>query len=230
MNYGDFKTKVAAYINRDPSLFVVNGVDLLADAVNTAKMAAQRRYNFNQLKTYGFISTSATGAPLTSITADIAGLVPLRVKKIESVWQYDTTSPTPQKLRQINMIAANELKNILPTLLTYQFEPRTLPVTLKNRAYVYGGNFYVSGFPTPTMFWVDVTQWLDDYSDDSDTDIFLTYYRDWMLFKTLQQLNAFLKETEKIQVSTALLDKAWDEVTMHDSEMADGDDSRNLLD
>ena len=75
MNFGEFKAMVAGYINRDQSLFVVGSVDLLADAINTAKMAAQRRYNFNQLKTFGFISTGATGALLSTVTSDTAGRV-----------------------------------------------------------------------------------------------------------------------------------------------------------
>lgn len=229
MNFGDFKKYVAAYINRDTNTFVVNGIDVLAQAVNVAKRSAQMKYNFNQLRGVGWIKTNAYGAQLSTITSDMQGLVPLSVKRIDAVWQYDDLSPAPQRIRQINMIQNTELKNILPTLLNYMTEPRTLPVTLKNRAYVYGTKFFITGFMEMSTFWLDVITWLPDYVEDTDSDIFITQYQDWMLFRILIQLNAFIKETERIQVSKAMLDAAWEEVTMHDSELMGANDTAASL-
>lgn len=229
MTLTNFKTYVAAYINRDATSFVRGTVDLLTEAINDACRDAQMMYDFNQLKDVGYISTNAFGAELALVYTTSTGTTPLPTKKILSVWQFDDSTGANQKIRQINMILSTDLKNILPTLLDHMTEPRTLPVTLKNRAYVYGTKFYVTGFTDPTVFWVDVVKNLPDLSAESDTNIFIGQYKKWTLFACLQQLNAYLPDTERIQVSAALLDKQWDIVVKHDTDLAGADDTINSL-
>lgn len=332
MTFGEFKAYVATYINRDVDSFVRTAptpVNILNVAINDAKRTAQRKHNFERLRTTGFIWTSAQGASFSRITTvpiaspepvtrfqtlapstcpvlvanggtvdangiyywnattsrweletnfdywiDNGGPGPFRVfngdpavndavysqtltenanpwngtwvahtvghadpvvtpflslpvKKINSCWQF--SAGTNERIRQIDFIRSTDLKNVIPTLYDLNTEPQVNPVTFKNRAYVEGNKFYITGFSAPTQVLLDVYRILPGYTNDNETDFFISDLTDWMLFQTLLQLNAYLKETERIQVSKALLDSAWDTILQNDNEFAGNNDSANSL-
>lgn len=233
MNYGNLKTYVAAYINRDAESFVQggSGIDLLGLAINDAKRTALRKHNFSVLKSRGFIVASTTGTELSTITTQPLSQNPsaptMLVKKIESCWQFEAAQLL--KIRQIPFILESDLHNIIPMMEDAVTFPVSNPVTFKYRAYVRGTKLYVSGLQSNMELLVDVTLGLPDYVASGDTDFLSERYPDWLLFRSLMQLNAYLKETERIQVSKALLDQAWEEILQDDNERVGNHNSANSL-
>jgi len=231
MNFGNLKTYIAAYINRDPDSFVRGSIDLLGLAINDAKRSALRRHNFTVLRSRGFVIAATTGTELAAITTLPISQYPtaptMLVKKIESCWQFEATNLL--KIRQIPFILESDLHNIIPMMEDSVTFPVSNPVTFKYRAYVRGTKLYVSGLQTNMELLVDVTLDLPDYVADGDSDFLSERYPDWFLFKALMQLNAYLKETERIQVSKALLDQAWDEIMQDDNERVGNHNSANSL-
>lgn len=70
--FTEFRAKIAAYMGRDASTFIVNGVDLILDAANTAKREAQRSIDFAYLRTQADVIVDlTTGGDLT--TAVVSG-------------------------------------------------------------------------------------------------------------------------------------------------------------
>lgn len=69
MTITEFRLEIAGLLNRDPAKFVVNGTDLIVNAVNRGMSVAQRLINFERLRTtVGPVSVAINGG------ADISGL------------------------------------------------------------------------------------------------------------------------------------------------------------
>ena len=61
--------------------------------------------------------------------------------------------------------------------------------------------------------------WLDDYVDGSETDFLLDYSFDWLMYRTIFELNFYLKEDERVQLSTGLVKEAWDAMVIWNNEL-----------
>jgi hypothetical protein len=54
--------------------------------------------------------------------------------------------------------------------------------------------------------------WLPQYSADSDTDFLTEHASTWLIYSSLGHLNFYLKEDQRVQLSTAILSTAWQAV------------------
>ena len=235
MNAGQFKTYVAAYINRDAAALVVGGVDLLLEAINDAKRAGQRDFDFPQLRGRAFIQTSYFGANLSTAVSNPEGTgTAVPIQHVYAAWRYApfTIGATNDYIRtqKYEFMSEADMRNIIPALNDAIKEPNILPITYKQRAYVRGTDFFLTGVTTPTWVWLDVISQLPDYSVDSDTDFFLVDYRDWMLIKTIECLNFYLKEDSRVSISNAQMNLKWNSVLAHANRLTDGHDQANSLD
>jgi hypothetical protein len=59
-------------------------------------------------------------------------------------------------------------------------------------------------------------------------DFFLVECIDWMLYQTIRELNLFLKEDQRIQISNAIMKEAWDTVVSWNSRLKTTDDELDL--
>jgi hypothetical protein len=246
MVFSDFQAYVAAYINRPLSSFMIlptSGVSILTQAINDAKRAAQREFDFKQQQARGFISTSAFGADLSLTTVDPTATPPsyVNVMYVISAWRYATiaTGPTTYdyiRTQKYNFMVERDLRNIIPARMDALREPNTLPISYKQRVYVRGTTIYLTGIPNPITtgapvnIWIDVMSWLPDYVNPTDTDFFITLYTDWFVIKVIQQLNFYLKEDQRIQISANIVLDKWNSVLAHQNRMNDGNDCGDNLD
>lgn len=245
MNITNFKLKVAAWVNRDAASFVVNGFDILLDAINDAHREAQQKVNFARSFRPGFIQTNMFGVALSGATSDPTGggaAVTFRV--VESAWEYLIQGTSYSKFKQIDMIAERDLKNMLPFSDEYPLYPQSYPLswpyvnpvgtqtTIKRRVYIQQGTskIFLTGTDQLTWVWLDGYQLMPDYDAVTvTTDFILDNYHGWLLWASLQKLNGYLKEDQRVVVSQRALDAAWDTVMLDDSNIRESYATQNAL-
>jgi hypothetical protein len=215
MTFVNFKSLVAAYLNRKVTDFTVNGVDVIGDAVNDAKRVAQREHDFVKNRAIGFVTLSKSGTEISTFKATPGGSA-LSVKKLLSVWLYDTTGGVYTRTAMMEPLASSELGYMLPGSVVS--EAFTSFSTSARYFYQVGTKLYCTGVDTlDVMCEVVIKQ--PDYALDADEDFFLTDYKDWMLLKTVEQLNFFLKEDQRVQISQGAMAARWDSVMKQENNL-----------
>lgn len=194
MKLANFKSRVAAYLNRVASSFVSNGVDNLLEAINDARRSAQLRYDFNWLRKSGFITVPVAGTDwVVGVRTTPGGATPLRLKNIQEVWTYTGTS-------------APYLKNERWTLGNGSGDVWDFPTP---RARVQGPQLFIDGATTSSSVMVIGPEWKVDLVDGNTDDFFLEYGTTWLLYQTIQNLNLYLKEDSRVQIADAVVQRAW---------------------
>lgn len=232
MTYAQFRNAVCGFANRTDADLTKNGVDMIAIAANMAKIEAQRRKVFKMSRGSGFIAASDQGTDLiTSLFTTPGGTTVLKLRKIEQVWLFATSGALYTRARRIEVINPVDLKMYYPVGNAGELNPQVAfqdASTLK--AYVRGTKLYVLGLNgnTTTTVMVDAFVWLDDYTG-INTDFFLTYHSDWLVAKTVDYLNIFLKEDQRVAIAQNKLETAFTSVCSFDDEFAEGSEDAGLL-
>lgn len=63
----------------------------------------------------------------------------------------------------------------------------------------------------------DVIEWIPDFTDDNQTHWLFDYAKDFMMFRSIVELNFLLKEDQRFNVSFSLLDNTWKNVKQWNS-------------
>lgn len=226
--------RVCGYIGRDAATFISGTADdnVLA-ALNDSRSSAQQGYDFQQLRVTGVISVNgAAGCPwgigaasYGPYTSDSLS-TPLRLKKVDSLWNYTKdSSGNMLPTNRIDFATEQQFKRLLPTNLGFPFTQtfpafppfyyNTIP-TQQMFAYVIGPTLYVNTCNAPSKFMIRGLQKLADLTGAETSDFFIDNYQKWLLYATLQNLNGFLKEDQRVAISAALLNNAWNDVTFDD--------------
>jgi hypothetical protein len=227
MDYPTFKAVVAGFMQRDASAFVVGDVDLLDRAINQAKSWAQRKQNFelsramitvpdvdyqngaslddavlygsdDSVKVKTLIKAFLPGANSVKLPVDIITR-DLHVKRLQRSYDGWNTGDL-QKTTQ-------------PTPVSYWAIVRAA-----NQVYVTPADQTALGGTTVDVHF-DAYLWLPDYSEEVDTDFLLEFCEDFMLFRSVYQLNLALKEDMRIPVSKEALADSWRSVVEWNSEL-----------
>jgi len=202
MNITEFKALVAGYANRSVASFVRDdGTDILLIAINEAKREGQLEHDFAATLVDGFITTGVDGAELSTTVTTYGGATALDVKKLLRVWQCGGTG---KRLKEIPL----QFQGVESRLRPSEDEE---DITAK-RAWQRGTKLFVSGFGV-TTFLIEVAKWMPDYDASVvTTDFFITRYITWMKLRSLYQLNFYLKEDQRVNITQAALREAWDKV------------------
>lgn len=244
MTVANFKIKVAAYLNRAPDSFVVSGFDLLLDAINDAKREAQQKVNFARAFQTGFVAGSPTGVLLsTAKDAPGAGNA-LNFRVVTSCWDYAIDgSGLVTKYRQIDMIRESDLRQLIPFtdeqwtgynnyLGSYPYaNPPGLLASTSRRAFFQPGSnkIFVTGAAIAAHVLIQGYILLPDYVDAGPTDFFLDNYHSYLLWASLDKLNGYLKEDQRVIVSQRKLEDAWFVVMNDNDNIRDSFDTSNAL-
>lgn len=237
MTYANFKTAVLSYINRSSTVFTVSGTDYVLTAMNDARRDAQRRYTFNMLRKQAFAQFSLAPCDMLADfdTTPVSTTAQL-VKQVEAVFEYGEASVSGTtryyRTNRVPFHRQSVFETELPVSSTaFGTALSTSASTLGplgSFIYQQGTSLYHSLLTTPTWFMCDIVAWLDDHDGGASQDIFLTYHTDWLKWATLVNLNAYLKDTEQIQVSARLLSNSWDSVMQYDSQQGASSGALNL--
>ncbi len=235
MTIADFKTRVAAIVNRDASLFTVGGVDNLLQAMNDVRRAAQRDHTFQLLKKDVFLDVSPAGSNWqTGCKTTPGGATGVTMKRVDGVWQYTTQafSGGTQYLRTARLDSGvlGDFKRNLPVYDTAQLIITNQPQwwTRSMFWYTQGTNLFVTNITVTTTYLVEGVTWLDDLTGAESPDMFLTYFTDWFTYATVAALNMYLKDNEKFPIDMTVMQRLWDSVKQMDGEIANAGDWTNL--
>ena len=190
---------------------------------------------------FTYNGTAITGSGGTVITTygpflDTTLLTPLTLKQIDSVWNYTIDAQgVAQRTNRIDFGTEQQFKHLLPTNAGYPFTQQypgnppfyynTIP-SQRMFAYTIGPTFYINtanqqGLPPGTnQFMIVGLQQLPDLLGQETSDFFLDNYQTWALLQTLQNLNNYVKEDQRIQIGQAMLANAWSTATFMDAQQA----------
>lgn len=195
--------------------------DVLLFAVNNAKKFAQRKHSFelNRLSATVSVSSTPTGGDLTT-AVEYGTSTPVVVKAIERAYLTDPNSgqsyPIPIVSRSYDAyhmqksIATGNFDTSIPSSQSLN---STDPKLIRQ-----ANKLYLSPSPeSATTVYLDIVKWMPDYSDTVTEDFFLNECSDYMLYRSIVELNFFLKDDERVVVSQKKLDEVWDSVLAWDN-------------
>jgi len=229
--YAHLRKAVAAYMTRDEKAFERNGFDCLKQAINDAHQWAQRTHIFEQAAVFITVpSVSLTdGADLsTAVLRGTSTSVEIRTLKHAWLPTSDGGGELPlgiisrdawvQRLRRrygvitdngVNQMAATTSGVLLPLEVVYA----------GSKIYLSNRNDEVLTGLSSTDIHFDAIRWLPDYNEQDDTDFFLLKCFDFMTFRAVYQLNAYLKEDMRVPISKDLLEDTWLSVIRMDTSL-----------
>lgn len=237
MTIANFKTMVAAYMNRSlTSLTTTPGVDILLLAMNDARRDAQLAHDFELLATEdAYLSTHLGGAAWTTgCKTTPGGGTAVLMKRIDEVWNYGTaligaTTYYPRST-MVPFSYRGNFKRVLPTIdaafVTNQTQ-QNFTVT-DQFAYANGENLHVTASTTATIYKLVGIKWADDLTGSESPDMFLTYFTNWFKFATIIALNVYLKDSERFNIDAAVVGRAWELVKTMDGTISNMGQSVSL--
>lgn len=231
MSFDQIKAQLAAYMGRSQSAFIVNGVDLLGMAVNNARKFAERKRHFELARCSVILPSvsTTTGASLSSAVA-LDGTTPVAVKAIERAYLTDSSGgqfpiETTSRARYTARVGARyaEVGRLNETIQRADVSYFAL-VQL-------GDTVFVAPAPdtNPFVLTLDVVRWMPEYRLPTDEDFFLQHGADFLLYRSILELNFLLKEDQRVVIGSQAVDQAWVSLVDWDSQLVDGGvDSVNL--
>jgi hypothetical protein len=200
MTLADLKGKVAGYLGLsvagDTAKYTLNSVDLLLEGINAAKRRAQRLHDFELAKCSADLSVAvATGGSLAN--AKLHGTnTAVTVKKV-----LDAFFPVNGSARPVRFVGReSQVKDSAErySTLSVQESPAwtfTDPwvVQFGDTLQLYPQSQTVWGGATITLY-LDVVQWLPDYSGSVTSDFFLTYGSEYLFWQAVCECNHLVKE------------------------------------
>jgi hypothetical protein len=234
MTLAQFRTTVAAFMQRDEASFTVGGTNLLTRCINMARRWAERQRNFELCKVSAYLPSVhyTDGAALSGTVLLSDKVTPVVTKTILRAYlpfvadnQHAAGTTFPVDLISHDAYITRIQKHYENV---YTTDPRTqlsMPRTSYFSVFRWGEYIYAApADPTAlggTTFamGLDVVKWLPAYALDADTDFFLEYCEDFLLMRTVHFLNYMLKEDQRVPVSANALADSWQTVVAWDSSL-----------
>lgn len=223
MTITQFKELVLDYMSREAGVYDVDSVtkiDKVLNAANLAKLYAQRQCSFELAKTSLKLSVARDGSSLLTTATPLAGGSAVGVRRVIDAFLLDGSVYRPIRVVSKEQITSKATQSVPrdSTIISSSFNCETY-------FFRWGQNVGLDPFPSsesPVMVYLDVVQWMPAYSGAVTTDFFLEECQDWMLFRTIQILNSFLKEDRRVQITAAIVDDAWRSVVQWNESLTFG--------
>jgi hypothetical protein len=212
---GELRQEVAAFMHREPKDFVVGKTDTLLRAMNNARLFAERTVDFEYARVDVEVPNVSLTAGADLSTAVLAGTVTsIPVKKIKKAFLGYTNANGTFPIEHITKDAWNARLQRQQRMTLPNESPQTLstgPLTLVQS----GTKIFISP-ATETLgqtftVYLDAIRWLPPYTTNGlESDFILNTSFDWLMYRTIQELNFFLKEDDRVVLSAALVSAAWE--------------------
>lgn len=231
MNFGDFKTMVAAFLARNETDYTSGTFDFLSNAVNMARKATERLHDFNLCRVKAQVTMDlVNGVDISTAVLASDGTTAVSIKSIRTSYLPYNSNANFYPVRTITKNQYNSM--MLNVAEQHHVHPKTLAnsdIRCVPAYYLVRDNTTLFVTPNDTNLYptttfpvqLDVVKWLDDYTQDSDTDFLLDTCSDYMLFKTVALLEPFMKEDVRMPLIAAQLKDAWKTVLIWDGRLID---------
>ncbi len=204
----NLKAKIAAFLQRQASDLIVNGVDLGLDAINRAHQWALMKRDFELAKVPVLYNLNlASGGALSPATL-LDGSSLVTVKKVVNVF---TTDGNGNRVRPIHFISQKtHIRELAQDWANRPWEFRFTdpPLAVSNTAIlpaVYQVGQTLVLYPADNSTWgngttsvqiaADVVRWFPDYQgQNSDNDFMLQFGDDFLFWYAVHRLNKLFKE------------------------------------
>ena len=238
-----FVDRVLNYTGRDASVFAPASVDNCLAAINDSRQQGLQAATWEGLKTRGFMFISPTvdtpwGYATTTYgpyTLPAGAGTKLRIRSIDMLFNYTTdTVGGYQPTNRVLMQSTQDFRRLLPTNMGYPFLQtfpsippyyyNTIP-TQQLFAYIVGPNIKLNTCTVDTSLLFFGQQSLADLTGSETSDFFIDNYARWLLLATIQNLNGYLKEDQRVAITAAEVNNAWDRAVFDDAKKGyQGDD------
>lgn len=228
------KTAVAGFMQRDQNTFLRQnpdtGVvwDVLLQACNNARLYSERRIDFeyNKFPIQVPNVTLPGGGNLDDATLFGDPSTPKAVKKIISPMLPIDNSATQFPIDLLTKRAWNDrlkrrFEGARPTDTSDFIHITESPFSLVQQGKVI---MIVppdsTAFPiSPFTVYADAVCWMTVYVTGQETDFLLDFAFDWLMYRAIQELNFFVKEDERVQLSATMVKEAWDALVLYNNEL-----------
>ena len=224
---GDLKKTIAAFTRRSQASYQGENGDSLMVAINHAKDFAQRGVDFERafeevqvtvadvnvggnLKDAKRVRDLNLGVTVKTLrkaflqTQTTEVFVPVemisRQAYVDSLQRVTTTSSFSLQDRESDQLALSQV--------------RPLAIVLKgdDRFDVTPNDVAILGSVAGLAVRFDCVEWLPDFVSDNDSSFLLTYCYDFMMFRSIWELNFLLKEDQRFSISSTVLENTWQSV------------------
>ena len=198
MDIGTIKSVAAGYLQKAPADFVVNGVDLLLVALNNARKKAELLHDFNANRVNAQIQVDPTNGVDIS-TAVLKGTsTPVALKEFITFYLADPNGEIPLYHHGKKSLAVwmkernwNARGRYLSTEVRYPDDQylRVLRIG-PTEVYIDGTKIHIQ--PTQsdtTTLYIDGVRWMDDYTQDTDTDWITTHGGSYLQWACVCEVN-----------------------------------------
>lgn len=217
MNLGEVRDAVLAHVSRGISSVQVGGINLADQAIKNAVLSVERKIDLEWSKKEVCVSCSPTGNLLTD-TVD-ANDETVKVKKVLYALAGSGSFRTIPYVSKTGLIADQSGQDRF--VINPASESRHSDTSGYQKAVVHDGQT-LSLFPRPTEdynLYLYAVTYLPTLSQPSDTNFILEYGYDYIIYKAVHNLNYFLKEDQRFNVSAAVLQEALDSFDCWNSEL-----------
>ena len=204
--------------------------DLLYNAINNARLYAERRIDFElslqQCLVHGV--TLSNGGQLTNAVLMSDNVTPVRIKKIRTPY-LPLHDSTEGKYFPVDLMSKKKWDDRVKARwegahpndradFAYISDCPYCLVQQGNTIFIAPPNARAFREGTLTIA-LDAITWLPDYVDGTETDFILDNCFDWLMYRAIYELNFFLKEDDRVQISTSMMTDAWNAIVIWNNEL-----------
>lgn len=208
-NFGELKQTVLGCVSRLNSSFQTGTTNFVDVAINNALIFTQRQHDFEWNKAVVKIVCAPVGN--VSIAVTEAG-VACKVKRI--IKAFGSVQPTRGLDRSLPYLSRQSMISDVTGLHKTQNQPC-------DPAVVHDGQDVFLLTPPSTNYdlWFYAVKWLPRLASTTDTNFLFEYGFDFLMYRTLQELNFYLKEDERFPINKQLLSEAWSSLVDWDTSL-----------
>lgn len=201
----EVENAIAGYLRQLYTDFTQNNVNLLRLACNNARKHAERMHDWEFTKVEAQVTTSATGAADISTGVVLAsdGTTPVTLKQPETFYLYQDGIAVPLRHASKSMgarwakeraskrtvdVGARYLddNDISHVGNSYTSDNIYAPYEI----FMQGSNIQLHPVPSAAKtILIDGFKWMDDYTDDNDTDYFVERGSDYLMYAGIVEVN-----------------------------------------
>jgi len=198
-NFGELKQTVLGCVSRLSSSFQTGATNFVDVAINNALIFTQRQHDFEWNKGVVKIACQPTGNVSLAITE--AGDT-CKIKRI--IKAFGSVQPTRGFDKSIPYLSRASMISDVTGLAKYQTRPC-------DTAVIHDGKSVFLLVPPSANYelWFYAVKWLPRLVSTIDTNFLFEYGFDFLMYRTLQELNFYLKEDERFPINKSLLQEAW---------------------
>lgn len=203
MTYAQFKALVLAYMKRTEAQVNPSGVDVILEATNAARRWATRQHEFNQLKRFGYLQL-ASGDKTAWAT----------VKP-----NYDLTGTAFTLQRVMTVHTATSAGVVMPGLAVYGVDEEAVAEGVDtgieymrvDATYLYHDTAAIGSIVA-----LRGCEQLADLTTAATSDLFLDQYSDWLRLRVFNELNFYVADDQRVNISLTYMEQLWKSVVQDD--------------